>query len=130
MIILLLSYLNLSSIPYNEYYIGDLSKFHNQIGEVIVDDYYYKNQYLYSGRFVVFEKWNREFFIKDFGISLRKVVSEALSKKVSRKSGIIPDIDLDLKLPRGLSYFIGEGGHISVDGSQSISLDISAQSLF
>lgn len=125
MIILLLSYLNLSSIPYNEYYIGDLSKFHNQIGEVIVDDYYYKNQYLYSGRFVVFEKWNREFFIKDFGISLRKVVSEALSKKVSRKSGIIPDIDLDLKLPRGLSYFIGEGGHISVDGSQSISLDIS-----
>jgi hypothetical protein len=125
MIFIIFGYLNLSSVSHNEYYLDDLSKFHNQIGEVIVDDYYYKNQFLYSGKFVNFEEWNRKFFVKDFGISLRKVVSDALSKKKGTQSGLIPDIDIDLKLPRGLSYFIGEGGHISVDGSQSISLDLS-----
>jgi len=124
-IVLLLSYLSLSGFPVNKYYLKDLSEFHNQIGDVVVDDYYYKDQYLYSGRLVFFEEWNTEFFVQNFGSSLRKVISETMSKKVSGKGGIIPDIDLSLKIPRGLSYIIGEGGHISVDGSQSISLEVS-----
>ncbi|MCK4225444.1 hypothetical protein KAX29_00970 [candidate division WOR-3 bacterium] len=125
LIILFLSYSNFVSFPTDNYYIKDLSEFHNQVGEVVVDDYYYKDQYLYTVKLSVFEEWSGEFFLRNFGTSLQKVVSEALRRKGSAGGGIIPDIDLSIKMPRGLSYIIGEGGHIAVDGSQSIALDLS-----
>ena len=124
MIILFISYLNFSSISVDEYYLNDLSMFHNQVGGVLVDDYYYKDQYLYTSKIIVFEEWNREFFTRNFGILLRKVVSKALSKKASSKGGIIPDFEMSMKVPEALRGILGEKSEIKVNGSQSISIEV------
>ncbi|MEA1912803.1 MAG: hypothetical protein U9N06_03080 [candidate division WOR-3 bacterium] len=123
--IILLSYINLSNIPVDGYYKKNISSVSAMVDGVVASDLYYKEQYLYSGRLVSFRDWCLELFQSDFGNLLTEALQENLKKKGGESEGIIPKIDLSLNVPKGLSYIIGEGGHLSVNGSQEISLDIS-----
>lgn len=125
LLFLVLSYFNMANISTEQYYKDDLSHYQNQKGNIIVEDFYYKDMYLYSRNYISFKDWNIKYFKENFGLELREKILASLSEKTRTKGGIIPDIDLSLKMPKGLERFIGEGGKITVDGSQSISLDVS-----
>ena len=125
LILLFLSYFNAVSFPTDNYYKEDISHFYNQVGNLLVSECYINGQYLYSREIIIFEEWNAKMLSEQFTTSLKRLVREEMSRKGRYGSGIIPDIDLSLKMPKALSYIIGEGGHIAVDGSQSISVDVS-----
>jgi hypothetical protein len=124
-LLILISYTNFSGIPDNIYYRDELSKSSALTEDFIISNYYYNEHYLYSEP----EKNLREWSDQSFENNFRKLLAEEIRKmsKGSRdksKEGIIPDIDLDLNMPRGLSYILGEGGHIEVKGSQTIDLKV------
>ncbi len=124
-LLLLISYINISGLSDNIYYRDELSKSSAIAEDFIISNYYYNGYFLYSEPEKNLSEWSDESFENNF----RKLLGEEIRKisKASRdktKEGIIPDIDLDLNMPRGLTYILGEGGHIEVKGSQTVDLNV------
>ncbi|MEO0293082.1 MAG: hypothetical protein ABIN61_02530 [candidate division WOR-3 bacterium] len=126
-LLFLTSYVNISKFSdelYYRYYRNEVSEAPILIRDVILANYYYNGYYLYSEGGESFSLWGEKLLEEKFGILLYGEIKKSLRKssKVKREEGLIPDIELELKMPRGLSYILGEGGEIKVKGSQSIDL--------
>ncbi len=125
-LLLLLSYSNLSNIPVNLYYQGELSKNSTLSDNFIITTYYYNGHLLYAEPEKTIENLSDEAFKNNFRTLLTKKIrkSSAEASKARASEGIFQDIDLDLNMPRGLTNIIGEGGHLSINGKQDIALEV------
>jgi hypothetical protein len=124
-LLILISYTNISGFSNNIYYREELSTSSALSKDFIISNYYYNGYYLYSEPEKNLVDWSDESFENNF----RKLLGKKMQKisKGSRdktQEGIVPDIDLDLNMPRGLTYILGEGGHIEVKGSETIDLKV------
>ncbi len=124
-LLLFISYINLSNIPLDIHYQQELSRHSTMSEDFILYNYYYQDQLLYSEPERNFESLSDYTFNNNFRLLLAEEIKKS-SKQASKdrsREGIIPDIDLDLNMPRGLTNILGEGGRIRVEGSQSIDLE-------
>lgn len=86
---------------------------------------FYNGYFLYSEPQKNLKDWSDEVFNDNFRILLSKEMRKITEGTGDRtKDGLIPDIELDLKMPRGLTYILGEGGRLTVDGFQEINLEV------
>jgi len=58
------------------------------------------------------------------GIMTKEVIASSQKQQAYLTQGIVPKIELPLKLPSGVKNIIGEGGEINVDGYQSIMIKL------
>jgi hypothetical protein len=124
-ILILISYLNLSNFPGDIYYQEEISQYSTLTDGFIIVNYFYNGHFLYlePGKNLV--DWSDESFNNSFRTLLAKEIQKsAEGSGKSGQDGLIPDIDLDLKMPRGLSYILGEGGHIKVAGFEDINVEV------
>jgi hypothetical protein len=124
-LLLLISYFNLSNFPDNIYYREEITQSSSLSDDFLTVNYFYNGYFLYSEHGKSLDDWSNEFFNSKF----RALLAEKMQKIAERTGtgateGLVPDVDLDLKMPRGLSYIIGEGGHLKVDGFQDIGLEV------
>ena len=90
----------------------------------LIVNYFYNGHFLYLESGKNLEDWSDESFNNSFRTLLAEEIQKSAEKSGrSTKGGLIPDIDLDLKMPRGLSYILGEGGHIKVAGFEEIDIE-------
>lgn len=123
--LILISYLNLSNFPANIYYQEELSQHSSLLDSFLIIDNRYNGQFLYLEQGKNLGYWSDEVFINNF----RKLLTEEIQKKegLSKKrstEGLIPDLDIDFNMPRGLSAILGEGGHIEVEGFEEIDVEL------
>jgi hypothetical protein len=123
--LILISYLNLSNFPVNIYYQEEISQYSSLSDDFLMVNYRYDGQFLYlePGKNLI--DWSNESFNNNFRTLLAKELQKsAVSSGRRAEEGLIPDIDLDLKMPRGLSYILGEGGQITVSGFEEIDVEL------
>jgi len=125
-LLIFISYLNLTNLPDNIYYQEELSKHSTLSGDFLYSNYYFQDHLLYTEPEKNLQNWSNEAFKDNFRTLLIEEIKKSSEKasKARAGEGIFPDVDLDLNMPRGLTNIIGEGGHISVEGSQSIDLEV------
>jgi hypothetical protein len=124
-LLILISYLNLSNFPSNIYYREEVSQSSSLSDDFLIVNYFYNGYFLYLEPGKSLRDWSDESFNNNFRTLLAgKMLRSADKTGVSARDGLVPDIDLDLKMPRGLSYILGEGGHISVGGFEEINMEV------
>jgi hypothetical protein len=124
-LLILISYLNISNFADNTYYQKEVSQYSSLSDGFLIVYYLYNGHFLYLEPGKNVEDWSDESFNNNF----RTLLAEEIKKSAERsgmtaKEGLVPDIDLNLKMPRGLSYILGEGGHIKVAGFEEINVEV------
>jgi len=124
-LLILISYLNLSNFPANIYYRDEVSQYSSLSDDFLIANYFYNGHFLYLGPVKSLRDWSDESFNNNFRTLLAEEIRKSAGKSGrSTKDGLFPDIDLNLKMPRGLSYILGEGGHIKVAGFEEINMEV------
>jgi len=124
-LLILISYLNLSNFPGDIYYQEEITGTSSLSDGFLMKNYFYNGFFLYSEPSNSIEEWSYESFNNNFRTLLAEKVKKAAGKTgAGTADGLIPDIDLDLKMPRGLAYIIGEGGNLKVNGFQEIDVEL------
>ena len=124
-LLILISYLNLSNFPSDIYYREEISQYSSLSDDFLLVSYLYDGYFLYLEPSKSLGEWSNESFNNSFRILLAEEIRRSAGKSGGRaQDGLIPDIDLDLKMPRGLSYILGEGGHIKVAGFEEIDMEV------
>ena len=125
-LLILISYLNLSNFPVDIYYQEEISKYTALSDDFLIVGYRYGEYFLYLESGKNLTEWSNESFNDNFRTLLAREVQKSARAASGRRAGegFIPDIDLNLKMPRGLSAILGEGGHIKVSGFEEIKVEI------
>jgi hypothetical protein len=124
-LLILISYLNLSNFPSDIYYREEISQYSSLSDGFLLVNYSYNGYFLYLEPAKSLGEWSDESFNSNFRTFLAEEIRRSGGKSGGRaQDGLIPDIDLDLKMPRGLSYILGEGGHIRVAGFEEIDMEV------
>ncbi len=121
MLLLILSF----SPEFNNYlYYQNITQVYEKYENFIVRNLYIGNVYLGTDTIIGGGRGADILFINAYRHSIATAFSENLRKQLSSMEGIIPDIELPIKLPGALKQIIGEGGTIKVSGYQTVSLEV------
>ncbi len=124
-LLILISYLNLSNFPGDIYYREEISQYSSLSDDFLIVNYRYGEYFLYLEPGGNLTDWGNESFNKNFRTFLaERIRKRARSSRERTGEGLFPDIDLNLKMPRGLSAILGEGGHIKVAGFEEIDVEV------
>ncbi len=124
-LLILVSYLNLSNFPDNTYYQEEITKSSSLSDGFLNINYFYNGYFLYSEAGQDLVEWSEQSFNSNFRTLLARGIKEETGRTgAESREGLIPDIDLDLKMPRGLTYILGEGGNLKVGGFTEIGLEL------